>query len=326
MKSLFMGTPDFVAKALVSLSKCTDVVGVVTQGDKPRGRGYTLTPPPVKVCAENLGLSVYQPDKIRGDEFAALLSELSPELILVAAYGKILPENVLSFPIYGCVNIHASLLPKYRGAAPIQRAIMNGERETGVTFMYMDAGLDTGDMIFSRRVPIEDADDFGTIHDKLAQAGADGVYELVSGLESGTLTRTPQPRDGATYAAKIENADMALDFSKSADEVSQKIRALSPMPLAYTHTKNGKLLKIISCAVAEGSENNGNGENNGAGKAGEVLSLSGGRVRVKCGMGSIEILSCQPEGGRRMTAADLINGRRVALGDILSNEFVKSET
>lgn len=319
-----MGTPDFAAKALISLAKCTDVVGVVTQGDKPKGRGYALTPPPVKVCAESLGLSVYQPDKIRGDEFAALLSELSPELILVAAYGKILPENVLSFPMYGCVNIHASLLPKYRGAAPIQRAIMDGERETGVTFMYMDAGLDTGDMIFSCRVPIEDADDFGTIHDKLAAAGADGVYELVAGLESGALKRTPQPKDGATYAAKIENADMAIDFSKSADEVSRKIRALSPMPLSYTHTKNGKLLKIISCAVAEDNGDIGKAVN--AGKAGEVLSLSGGRVRVKCGTGSIEILSCQPEGGRRMTAADLINGRKVSLGDILSNEFVKSET
>ncbi|MCD7776362.1 MAG: methionyl-tRNA formyltransferase [Firmicutes bacterium] len=315
MKTLFMGTPDFAAEALTALSKCTEVVGVVTQGDKPKGRGYTLTPPPVKVRAAELGLDVYQPDKIRGEEFASLIDTLSPELILVAAYGKILPENILSYPKYGCINIHASLLPKYRGAAPIQRAIMEGERVTGVTFMYMDKGLDTGDMIFSKSVPIGDEDDFGTVHDKLAAAGAEGVPLLIRQIEDGTLTHTPQPDDGASYAAKIENADMALDFSKSAFEISCKVRALSPVPLSFTHTKDGKRLKVISCKVSE--ECGG-----GSAAHGEVISTKGGVIRVRCGEGCIDILSCQPEGGRRMSSADLINGRRIAVGDILTNDAV----
>ncbi len=313
MKILFMGTPDFAAVALEAVYKTgEDIVGVVTQPDKPKGRGYTLTPPPVKIKAEELGLDVYQPEKIRTEEFAALLEELSPELILVVAYGKILPKNILDFPVYGCVNAHASLLPKYRGAAPIQRAIMDGEAVTGVTAMYMDEGLDTGDMILKKYVPIAENDNFETVHDKLAVAGAEALTDVITAIKSGSVTRTPQP-EGETYAAKIENEDARLDFSRDATAVHNTVRGLSPIPLAFTHTPDGKLLKIISTEVADAEIPSG--------KVGEVTDTSGGKIRVSCGKGDIFILGAQPEGKRRMSAADITNGRRISKGDILTNEI-----
>ncbi len=312
MKILFMGTPDFAAVALDAVFKTgEEIVGVVTQPDKPKGRGYTLMPPPVKVKAEELGLPVYQPERVRGEEFAELLSSLSPDLILVVAYGKILPKNVLDFPRYGCINAHASLLPKYRGAAPIQRAIMDGESETGVTAMYMDEGLDTGDMILDVRVKIDRDDNFEVLHDALAIAGAEALTKAIERIKDGTVTRTPQP-DGATYAAKIENIDCKIDFSKSASEVHNTVRGLSPIPLSFTHTPDGKLFKLIRTEVAEFDGK--------AGTAGEVISVKNGKILVACGAGQIYITEAQPEGKRRMSAADIINGRRIKEGDILTNE------
>lgn len=307
-----MGTPDFAAVALDAVYKTGEnIVGVVTQPDKPKGRGYTLTPPPVKVKAQELGLDVYQPERVRTEEFASLLSELDPDLILVVAYGKILPENVLEYPKHGCINAHASLLPKLRGAAPIQRAIMEGESVTGVTAMYMDEGLDTGDMILKKYVDITETDNFETVHDKLAVAGAEALTEVVALINRGGITHEPQP-DGATYASKIENVDCRLDFSKSAREIHNIIRGLSPMPLAFTHTPDGKLLKITEASVADDSTSTG--------APGEVTDVTGGKVRVACGQGDIYILGAQPEGKRRMSAADLVNGRRIVKGDILTNE------
>lgn len=304
-----MGTPDFAVAALDAVVKTgEEIVGVVTQPDKPRGRGYTLTPPPVKVRAEELGLPVLQPERVRGDEFAGTLASLDPELIIVVAYGKILPKNVLDYPIYGCVNAHASLLPKYRGAAPIQRAIMAGEEETGVTAMYMDEGLDTGDMILAKKVTIDDSDNFEIVHDKLAAAGAEALTDVITGIRSGSLLRTPQP-DGATYAAKIEDADMVIDWTRPARELHCQIRGLSPIPLAYTLTPDGRRLKLIAADFDS---------NDTADTApGTVTSVKGGRVAVATGSGTIYITECQPEGKRRMTAADLANGRRVAVGDRL---------
>lgn len=313
MRILFMGTPDFAAVALDAVYKTGEqIVGVVTQPDKPKGRGYTLTPPPVKVRAQELGLDVYQPERVRTEEFAALLAELDPELILVVAYGKILPENVLEYPKYGCINAHASLLPKLRGAAPIQRAIMEGETVTGVTAMYMDKGLDTGDMILKKYVDITENDNFESVHDKLAEAGAEALTEVICRINDGSITREPQP-EGATYASKIENADCRLDFSSSAREIHNIIRGLSPMPLSFTHTPDGKLLKITEAAVADDSTSTG--------VPGEVTDVSGGKIRVACGKGDIYILGAQPEGKRRMSSADLINGRRIVKGDILTNEI-----
>lgn len=310
MRILFMGTPDFAATALDAVFKTgQELVGVVTQPDKPRGRGYTLTPPPVKVKAEELGLTVFQPERVRGEEFAETLAGLDPELIIVVAYGKILPKNVLDYPKYGCVNAHASLLPKYRGAAPIQRAIMEGETETGVTAMYMDEGLDTGDMILTKKVTIEETDNFESVHDKLAAAGAEALTDVISGILAGTLTRTPQP-EGATYAAKIEDCDMVLDFTRTARELSCQIRGLSPVPLSYTQMPDGRRLKIIA-AEYDGTDS---GE-----EPGTVVSLSGGCVAVAAGRGVLRITNLQPEGKRRMTAADFINGRGISVGDRLGN-------
>ena len=310
MRILFMGTPDFAATALDAVFKTgQQIIGVVTQPDKPRGRGYTLTPPPVKVRAEELGLKVLQPECVRGEEFAETLAGLDPELIIVVAYGKILPKNILDYPKYGCVNAHASILPKYRGAAPIQRAIMEGETETGVTAMYMDEGLDTGDMILTKKITIESTDNFESVHDKLADAGAEALTDVISGILAGMLTRTPQP-ECATYAAKIEDGDMVLDFTRTARELSCQIRGLSPVPLAYTHMPDGRRLKVIAAEYDEADSE---------AAPGTVVSLSGGCVAVAAGNGVLRITNLQPEGKRRMTASDFINGRGISVGDRLGN-------
>ena len=311
MKILFMGTPDFALFSLRSLVEAGEnVIGVVTQPDKPKGRGYTLTPPPVKVYAMEKEIPVYQPGTLRGEEFATLLSELAPDLIIVVAYGKILPANVLDYPKYGCINVHGSLLPAYRGAAPMQRAIMEGQSETGITTMMMDVGLDTGDMLFVGKVAIEENDNFETIHDKLGVCGAETLLDTIKVLREGTLTRTKQDDSLATYAAKIEKSDCLIDFTKSAMEVHNQIRGLSPIPLAFTYTPDGKMLKIPTTEVAkrEGT----------LAPAGTVLSLAGGKIEVACGTGSIFVLSVLPEGKKRMAAADFINGRKIAVGDVLA--------
>ena len=306
-----MGTPDFALFSLCALVEAgEEIIGVVTQPDKPKGRGYALTPPPVKVYATEQNLPLYQPATLKGEEFSALLSALDPELIVVVAYGKILPKNVLDYPKYGCVNVHGSLLPEYRGAAPMQRAIIDGKAETGITTMMMDVGLDTGDMLLVKKMPIEQNDNFETVHDKLGALGAQALIETVAAMKNGTLTRTKQSDEGATYAAKIEKADCLIDFSKSAQEVHDLIRGLSPIPLAFTHTPDGKLLKVTAAEVV--SED---GEHTAVG---EVLSLDGGKITVACKKGCVALLSVLPEGKKRMAAADFINGRRIKTGDILA--------
>lgn len=311
MKILFMGTPDFALFSLRALVEAGEnVIGVVTQPDKPKGRGYTLTPPPVKVYATEQGIPVYQPNTLRGEEFANLLAELAPDLIIVVAYGKILPANVLEFPKYGCINVHGSILPAYRGAAPMQRAIMEGQHETGITTQMMADGIDTGDILLISKVAIEENDNFETIHDKLGVCGAETLMKTLDELRAGTLTRTKQDDSLATYAAKIEKSDCLIDFTKSANEVHNQIRGLSPIPLAFTYTPDGKMLKVTVTEVAkrEGT----------LAPAGTVLSLSGGKIEVACGCGSVFILSVLPEGKKRMAATDFINGRKIAVGDVLS--------
>ncbi len=305
-----MGTPDFALAALKSLCEAgEEIVGVVTQPDKPKGRGYTLTPPPVKVYAAERGLPVYQPSTLKGEEFASLLSELDPEMIVVAAYGKILPENVINYPKKGCINIHGSLLPRYRGAAPMQRAIIDGESETGITIMYMDVGLDTGDMLKKRTVKIEPDDNFEDIHDKLADCGASLLLEVIGDIAAGCHTREKQNEAEMTYAKKIEKTDCLIDFSKPAQEVHNLIRGLSPIPLSFTHTPDGKLLKVVKSRLVS---------TDGAfGEAGKVISLEG-EIVVACGRGSIALCTVLPEGKGRMNSADFIRGRRISEGDILS--------
>lgn len=318
MNILFMGTPDFAVFSLKALVETGEdsIVGVITQPDKPQGRGYTLTPPPVKVYAESVGIPVYQPATLRGEEFAAMLDTIHPDLIVVAAYGKILPPNVLEYPAFGCINVHGSLLPAYRGAAPMQRAIIDGMETTGVTIMYMAEGLDTGDMLYRVEVPIEENDNFECIHDKLGEAGAVALLSTIRDMKNGTAQRTPQSEDGATYAKKITKEDCLIDFGKSAREVHNLIRGLSPVPLAFTHTPDGKLLKVLASERVDATEVT----DVMTGKApGTVISLDGGRISVLCGDGNLVAISrVLPEGKGRMPAADFIRGRKIAVGDLLS--------
>ena len=304
-----MGTPDFAVFSLDSLIKAGhEIMAVITQPDKPRGRGYTLTPPPVKVFATEHSIPVYQPATLRDESFSALLSEISPDVCVVVAYGKILPENVLKFPKYGCINVHGSLLPEYRGAAPMQRAIIDGKKITGITTMYMDVGLDTGDMLLRRELDILENDNFEDIHDKLGRLGADLIVETLDYLASGSAVRIPQNSEDATYAEKINKADCLIDFEQSAQSVHDLIRGLSPIPLSFTHTPDGKLLKITQAIIA-----NHDGMH---GAAGEIISLDTG-ITVACGIGSVTLLGVVPEGRSRMSAKDFIRGRKVNLGDIL---------
>ena len=310
MRILFMGTPDFALFSLKALAASdNEIVGVVTQPDKPKGRGYALTPPPVKVFANDMGYPVYQPATLRGEEFASLLEELSPDVIVVVAYGKILPKNVLDFPKYGCINVHGSLLPEYRGAAPMQRAIIDGKKQTGITTMYIAEGLDTGDMLLKETVDITDSDNFETIHDKLGECGATLIVRTLEGIENGSVSRIPQNEEGATYAAKILKEDCALDFSRSAREIHDLIRGVSPFPLSFTHTADGKLLKVVASRIYK--------EEGELGKAGEVISLDEG-ITVACGKGAVTLTRVLPEGKPRMDASDFVRGRKVALGDILA--------
>jgi len=312
MRIVFMGTPDFALFSLRALVEAgEEVVGVVTQPDKPRGRGYVLTPPPVKVYATERGIPVYQPETLRGGVFDGTLAALAPDLIVVVAYGKILPQSVLDLPKHGCINVHGSLLPALRGAAPMQRAIMEGHPVTGVTTMYMAAGLDTGDMLQKTEVAIEEDDDFESIHDKLGAAGAVTLLSTISALKAGTLTATPQDDAQATYAAKIEKSDCLIDFSADAHTVHNRIRGLSPMPLAFTHTPDGKLLKVPA-AVRGQSPDAG-----ALAPAGTVLSLDRG-IEVACGAGSVILTVVVPEGKGKMPAADYVRGRKLAVGDVLA--------
>lgn len=309
MRILFMGTPDFALFTLKALVEAGEhIVGVVTQPDKPKGRGYELQPPPVKVYAKEQGLPVYQPITFKDGAFENELKELAPDLIVVVAYGKILPRYVLEFPKYGCVNVHGSLLPEYRGAAPMQRAIIDGCKETGVTTMQMAEGLDTGDMLIVRRVPIGENDNFEDIHDALGKAGAEALLETVAALRAGTLVATKQDDSKATYAAKILKEDCLLDFTKTAQVVHNLVRGISPFPLSFTHTPDGKLLKVIETRISKMKTD---------AAPGTVIALDG-CVTVACGEGTaIEIHRLLPEGKGRMAAADYIRGRRIATGDIL---------
>lgn len=309
MKILFMGTPDFAVFTLRALIDAGhEICAVVTQPDKPRGRGYAMTPPPVKVCAAEAGIPVLQPATLRDEHIAAELAGYAPQVIVVVAYGKILPKNILDLPPYGCINLHGSLLPEYRGAAPMQRAILDGKPVTGVTTMYMAEGMDTGDMLLRREIPIEESDNFEDIHDKLGKIGAVLMLETLEKLEAGTLTPVPQDDSLATYAAKITKDDCLVCFDTDARTVHNRIRGLSPIPLAFTHTPDGKLLKLVSARIAE--------EDQAHDTPGEILSLEDG-ITVACRTGSVTVTGVLPEGKGRMNACDYVRGRRLSVHDIL---------
>ena len=314
MRILFMGTPSLAAETLRAVhSKAgVEVVGVVTRPDKPKGRGMKLIPSPVKEYALENGLPVYQPKTLKDGAFREELEALDPELIVVAAYGNILPPYVLDYPKYGCVNAHGSLLPKYRGAAPIERAIMDGESVTGITAMFMDEGLDTGDMIAAYPCPIEEDDDGGTLTEKLSKLAGQAMCDVIDAIEAGTLVRTPQPAEGSTYAAKIGKEDQRIDFTRPAREVFNRIRALNPAPSAETTLPDGTSLKLTDARPVESPSPDA--------APGTVLEADGkgaGKIVVACGEGAVAVYGLIPMGRKKMTAGDFVRGRKIAVGDVL---------
>ena len=308
MRVVFMGTPDFSVPCLERLvSDGHNVVGVFTQPDKPKGRGKQLSMPPVKEKALEYGIEVFQPRSMRDGEALELLKKLNPELVVVTAFGKILPKEILEEPKYGCINIHASLLPKYRGAAPIQWSVINGESKTGVTSMQMDVGLDTGDMLLKEEIEIGDNDTAETVHDKLSVLGAEVLSKTIDALQKGELKPEKQDDSLSNYAPILNKELSPIDFSESAQNVHNKIRGLYPWPSA-TAEVNGKKLKIHASKVAEETTE----------QAGTVTAV-GNRLAVACGDGRcIEILTLQAEGKKAMSAADYMRGNKIDLRTKLS--------
>ena len=308
LRIIFMGTAELSCASLGKIfhDERFSVIAVVTQPDKPKGRELKLTPSPVKILAEKLMLPVLQPIKARDDQFIAELRELKPDLMVVVAYGQILPQAILDLPPHGCLNVHTSLLPKYRGAAPIQWAIVNGEPETGVTIMKMDAGLDTGPILSTRRTPILPTDDSQSLHDRLAQLGAELLVETIPGYVAGSISPQPQPAEGSTYAAKISKEDGRIDWNWPAQKIWNRLRAFTPWPGAFTFLPGEpkpQLLKILKAEVVEKT-----------GKAGEILSADKSGLVVAAGQDALRILELQREGGRRMNAAEFLAGHSLKIG------------
>ena len=306
MRIVYMGTPDFAVAPLKSIYDAGhEVVGVYTQPDRQKGRGKKFLPSDVKVEAESLGLNVYQPEKLREADVVEELRALNPEMIVVAAYGQILSEEVLSIPKYGCVNIHASLLPKYRGASPIEASILSGDEKTGVTIMYMAKGLDTGDMISSAEIEIG-SHNTETLTKELSLMGAELIVKAISDIENGTAERIPQNDAESSYAPKLDKAMGKMDFSETAESLERKIRGLYPWPCAFT-TFNGKGVKILGARVE--------GENINPETAGQVVEVGKKRLVIGTGKGNLSITMLQPEGKKAMDVVSFLNGYTVQVGD-----------
>jgi methionyl-tRNA formyltransferase len=316
MKILFMGTPEFAVPCLQNLAHSSHhVVGVFTQPDRPVGRSQKPVAPPVKQLALNYHLPVHSPEKIKTDEVRGLISQMAPELIVVVAYGRILPAWMLDLPPQGAINVHASLLPKYRGAAPIQWSIAHGEIMTGITTMKMDAGMDTGDILLQREVPILPEDNALTMHDKLMVVGADLLLETIKQLEAGRLKPAKQDDSGATLAPLLKKEDGRLDWRWPAAKIHNYVRGLNPWPGTYTLFR-GKRLRIWKTEVLESSPSLG--ETPLATPPGTIIPMSPAYLSVKAGDGKfLTIHEAQPEGHRHMTGTDLINGFRIKDGEIL---------
>lgn len=311
MRIVFMGTPDFAVGSLQALCESGkhEILAVVTQPDRPKGRGNKLLQTPVKEYALAQGLTVYQPQKVKTPEFVELLHELQPELIVVAAFGQFLSKEILELPKYGCINVHASLLPKYRGAAPIQYAIIKGEKESGVTIMQMDIGMDTGAMLDKVVVPIAENTTMGELHDALREQGATLLLEVIDKLAAGTAVAEPQDNEQATYATLLDRSMEHIDWSKTAQEVHNLIRGFNPAPSTFTKLPNGKSLKIWGSKMTDKSS---------AAAAGTVIETGKHSFFVACGEGVLEITEVQPESKKRMPAQVFLNGRGVQEGDLLA--------
>ena len=305
MRIVFMGTPEFAVPCLERLvSDGHEVVGVFTQPDKPKGRGHKMQFPPVKEKAVEYNIPVFQPQKMRDGTAYSVLKELDPELIIVVAYGKIIPQDILDLPKYGCVNIHASLLPRYRGAAPIQWCVLNGEKKSGVTSMQMDAGLDTGDMLIKAETDIDENMTAGELHDKLSVLGAEVMSQTIKKLVDGTLEKTKQDDSLSNYAPMLSKELCPIDWTKPAEKIHDQIRGLSPWPVA-TASLNGEIYKLHK------SEKTGKTK----GVPGEIVSVDGG-LTVSCGDGnSIRILTVQAPGKKAMSCADFLRGHKIEVGE-----------
>ncbi|WP_417144691.1 methionyl-tRNA formyltransferase [Phascolarctobacterium succinatutens] len=311
MRIVFMGTPDFAVGSLQALCESGkhEILAVVTQPDRPKGRGNKLLQTPVKEYALEQGLTVYQPQKVKTPEFVELLHELQPELIVVAAFGQFLSKEILELPKYGCINVHASLLPKYRGAAPIQYAIIKGEKESGVTIMQMDIGMDTGAMLDKVVVPIAENTTMGELHDALREQGAALLLQVIDKIAAGTAVAEPQDNEQATYATLLDRSMEHIDWSKTAQEVHNLIRGFNPAPSTFTKLPNGKGLKIWGSKMTD---------KNSAAAAGTVIETGKHSFFVACGEGVLEITEVQPESKKRMPAQVFLNGRGVQEGDLLA--------
>lgn len=298
MKIVFMGTPDFSVPALEKIAENHKVAAVVTQQDRPKGRGHKKRFTPVKEKAVELGIPVYQPQKVREREFVDILREINPDVIVVIAFGQILSKEILDLPKYGCINVHASLLPKYRGAAPIQWAVIDGEKQSGVTTMYMAEGLDTGDIIDTEILKLDEKETGGSLFDKLSIKGGELILKTLEKLENGTAKRTPQQEELSTYAGKITKELGCIDFSKPAEQIERLIRGLNPWPSAFTYM-DGKIIKIWDATVVD-EENTR--------EPGSILEKSKDRIKVATGKGSLYINELQIEGKKRMNAQAFLNG------------------
>ncbi|CCY84814.1 methionyl-tRNA formyltransferase [Clostridium sp. CAG:149] len=309
MKLVYMGTPDFAVPPLTALVEAGhEVAAVVTQPDKPKGRGKAVLMTPVKEKALSYGIPVYQPARVKKDEeFLKTLREINPDAIVVAAFGQILPKEILELPKYGCVNIHASLLPKYRGAAPIQWAVIDGEKESGITTMMMDVGLDTGDMLDRTVIPLAEDETGGSLFEKLSRAGGPLILKTLEALENGTAVRTKQPEEGATYAGMLDKSLGNIDWTQSAAKIERLIRGLNPWPSAYTGYK-GKTMKLWAADVQEGTFE---------GVPGEIIKVEKERFLVRTGDGALAVKELQLEGKKRMDAASFLRGFSLEEGEIL---------
>ena len=308
LRIIFMGTPELAVASLCALLRdpAFEILAVVTQPDRAKGRDLKLQPSPVKQLALSSGLPVLQPIKARDEQFIAELRALAPDLIAVAAFGQILPKGILDLPRWGCLNVHTSLLPKYRGASPIQSAILNDESETGVTIMKMDVGLDTGDILTQRATPIRDEDNAATLHDRLAQIGAELLVQTIPDYVAGKIWPRPQPHELATHVAKIKKEDGRIDWQQPARATWNRIRAFTPWPGAFTFLPaqpQPQLLKIWQAEVASGQ-----------GTAGDVLSADKNGIVIGCGDGLLRVTSLQREGGRRMSSQEFLAGHPMMPG------------
>lgn len=312
MRILFMGTPDFAAVILKRLAKSRhEVTAVISQPDKPKGRGHKLTPTDVKKAAEELGICVYQPESLKNNAIAELLEEINPDVIAVAAYGKILPRYVLEYPKYGCINVHASLLPKYRGAAPIQRAVINGDKVTGVTTMLMETGLDTGDMLLKEETEIGEYETSEELFDRLAVMGGELLIKTLDGVEEGSIIPQKQNEEESSYAPMIKKEDAEIDWSKPVREISKLICGMNSWPLAYT-AYMGSVLKIVSADYRECDCDKENGSILGLdNKKGLIVAANGGELYIK---------TAQFAGSKKMNVSDYARGHNIDMSAVLGKE------